>query len=525
MTETPNETIDDIASAMGVDWNHMVSGEQISDHGYCAIADAMDGVGNTSAPNIASDLGTNEPTGPRAMGFDVSEINQRYALVIWGGKAVVIHEQADGPIDERIRVLSPDAFNAWYANRFTEVVGADGKLKVIPWSKAWLSHRRRRQYAGIEFFPNPDGAEGVTGYLNFWRGFGVSPAKTGAYTIFRDHLLNNICRGDQAIFKYVFAWCAHIVQRPRERIGTAIVLCGKMGTGKSKFGEVIGSLFPAHYFQVDDARYVTGQFNAHMAKCLVLQADEAVWAGDKAAEGRLKGLITSEHQMIESKGVDPIRLRNFVRIIMTSNEEWVVPAGKDERRYCVLDVDPRCAQNSGYFKEMDEELNAGGRERLLYDLLNFDLDQVDLRHIPRTQALLEQKLRSLDPIENWWFNRIFSGMVTNETPSWARTITASDLYNDYVRAASQAGIGRKRSDAEFGHKLAKLVPGLNRVRPRESDESGVTRRIWKYELPDLDACRRAFEDLVGQRVAWPALSAGESERDEAGFGDSDDVPI
>mgnify|MGYP000856866344 CR=1 FL=1 len=51
-------------------------------------------------------------------------------------------------------------------------------------------------------------------------------------------------------------------------------------------------------------RYLVGQFNAHLASCLFLQADEGFWAGDKQAEGRLKGLITSEYQMIELKGVD-----------------------------------------------------------------------------------------------------------------------------------------------------------------------------------------------------------------------------
>ncbi|MBL7405596.1 hypothetical protein INQ30_24975, partial [Escherichia coli] len=119
---------------------------------------------------------------------------------------------------------------------------------------------------------------------------------------------------------------------------TALVMRGKMGTGKTKIGEAIGSLFPSHYFLVDDARYVTGNFNAHMASCLLLQAEEAVWAGDKNAEGRLKSLVTAKTQMIESKGVDPIRLDNFVRLLMTSNEDWVIPAGKDERRFCVLDI-------------------------------------------------------------------------------------------------------------------------------------------------------------------------------------------
>ena len=282
--------------------------------------------------------------------------------------------------------------NSWFANSFTEIEGSDGKIRPVTWAKAWHSHPDRRQYAGVEFWPNPDGAAGMPNYLNFWRGFDVKPSPAGSCNIFRDHLLTNVCDGDPDLFNYVFGWMAHIVQKPRERLGTAIVLRGQRGTGKSKVGEVLGSLFSSHYFQVDDARYVTGQFNAHMASCLLLQADEAVWAGDKAAEGRLKGLITSETQMIESKGVDSIRMRNFLRVIMTSNEGWVVPAGMDERRYVILDVNPRCAQNRAYFAEMDEELNNGGRERLLHDLLTFNLRQVDLWHLPQTEALLEQKI-------------------------------------------------------------------------------------------------------------------------------------
>ncbi|RXG87348.1 hypothetical protein EAS62_36010 [Bradyrhizobium zhanjiangense] len=276
----------------------------------------------------------------RSWGFDVEEINRSYALAIWGGKAVVVNEQPSGPVNDRVRVMMFESMNSWFGNRFTEMVGSDGKIRAVTWAKAWHSHPDRRSYDGVEFWPNPDGTKGTPGYLNFWRGFDVAPSPAGSYSIFRDHLLTNVCDGDLDLFKYVFGWMAHIVQKPRERLGTAIVLRGRRGTGKSKVGEVLGSLFSSHYFQVDDARYITGQFNAHMASCLLLQADEAVWAGDKAAEGRLKGLITSEMQMIESKGVDPIRLRNFVRVIMSSNEGWVIPAGMDERRFVVLDVNP-----------------------------------------------------------------------------------------------------------------------------------------------------------------------------------------
>jgi hypothetical protein len=90
---------------------------------------------------------------------------------------------------------------------------------------------------------------------------------------------------------------------------------------------------------------------------------------------------------------------------MTSNEDWVVPAGKDERRFCALHVDPRCAQSHESFRETDEEFAKGGLEALLHDLLAFDLDSF-IRQIPRTEALLEQKLRSLDSVEIYWFERL-----------------------------------------------------------------------------------------------------------------------
>jgi hypothetical protein len=472
-----------------------------------AIAALVDAVGESApiAPEAAPDEGE---SGPRAWGYDAEAINRDYALVLWGGRAVVVKEQPAGPIEDRVRVLSVEAFDQWFANRFTEVIAADGKLKAISWGRAWRTDRRRRQFSGIEFFPNPDGTAGAPGYLNLWRGFGVEPSTEGEWSIFRDHLLNQVCQGDPALFDWVFGWFAHIVQRPRERVGTALVLRGRMGTGKTKVGEVIGSVIPAHYFQVDDPRYITGQFNAHMASCLLLQAEEAVWAGDKHAEGRLKGLITSESQMIESKGIDPIRIRNFVRLMMTSNEDWVVPAGMDERRFCVLDVHPRVAQNHEYFQEMQDQLDRGGRERLLYDLLNFDLDKVNLRQIPRTHALLEQKMRSFDPLDAWWFNRLMDGMATSRLAGWPNSVTIDALYSDYLKSSDEIGAGRKRDKATFGHRLAKMAPAIRRVRAR-ADDAG--KRPWVYELPTLTECRDSFEELLGQPVEWPALPASESE--------------
>jgi hypothetical protein len=374
------------------------------------------------------------------MHYSVEEMNKEFALVLLGSRAVVLVVQVDAMIEDQQRILSVEAFKTYFGNRFTEHRGPDGKIGVTTWGNRWLTSEERRSYHGIEFFPDPDNTPGAEGYLNLWSGFAFAPATEPdprRYKTFRDHLLHNVAGGNIDLFNWVFGFFAHMVQRPRERLGVALVLRGRMGTGKTKVGEIFGALFPRHYSLVDNPRYVTGQFNAHMATCLLLQADEAVWAGDKSTEGRLKGLITSPIQQIEAKGIDPIRLRNYVRLVMTSNEDWVVPAGKDERRFAVLDVDSRCAQQHDYFRQMDEELKNGGYEHLLADLLRFDLSKVDLRKIPRTAALLEQKLRSLDSVDSWWFSRLNAGAVTSRAAQWQGVVPTTALFGDYLLASEK----------------------------------------------------------------------------------------
>lgn len=455
---------------------------------------------------------------PRACdpkGFSVDWMNERYALVLHGSKAVVYHEQANAPVEEQQRVLTLEALHAWFANQMTETVNrATGKIKLTSWSQRWLGHRRRRSYQGIEFYPDRErDVIGTPGYLNLWSGYAYEPDARGTCDVFRDHLLTNVCGGAQDLFTWVFAFLAHMVQKPRERTGAALVMRGRMGAGKSIVGEVIGSLFPRHYFMVDDPRYVTGQFNAHMASCLLLQADEAVWAGDKTAEGRLKGLITSPFQQIESKGVDPIRLANYVRLIMTSNEDWVVPAGKDERRFCVLDVSPHCAQNHEYFAELWRELRAddgAGFKRLLHDLMTFDLSTVNLRQIPRTGGLLEQKIRSFTPVEAWWYDRLQLGRTTLAGDKWLDVIPTTTLYDDYWNHADRIGVKRKKTDTEFGIELRKLVPGIQRKKATiYPDDSPSSVRTRCYFLPPLADARAAMEVLLQQPVAWPPEDDGD----------------
>jgi hypothetical protein len=223
--------------------------------------------------------GSGEPPEEGDDGDIVELLNRNHALIMMGSKAIVMRETPEAPIEDRTRIWSVDSFKTYFANKgspvWRSVRQADGswrrEQRFQKWAPMWLASPARRTFDGVEFHPDPQNAGGTPRYFNMWRGFDCAPDPSPPaerqlkYKTFLDHLMVNVCFGDCELFSWIFAWFAHIVQRPRERVGTGIVIRGKKGASKTKVGEVIGSLFPSHYFLVDDARYVTGTFNAHMA--------------------------------------------------------------------------------------------------------------------------------------------------------------------------------------------------------------------------------------------------------------------
>ena len=455
-----------------------------------------------TAKDVKDALGGAAAVKLRGEDYDPNAINETHAVVIVGGRTVILKEAPEAPVGERLQFLSKDAFDLWYANRVEYREG-----KPVSWAKLWLNDVERRQYEGIEFAPAPPGEDrGREGYYNLWRGFDVEP-KPGDCSLFTDHVWENVACDNEHLYDWAISFFAQMVQRPWERPEVSLVLRGKQGCGKTTVGDIIGSLISPHYILADQSRYITGQFNSHMAACLLLQADEGFWAGDKDAEGRLKGLVTSKYQMIERKGVDPIKLRNHVRLFITSNHDWVVPAGLEERRFCVLDVtDARC-QDHEYFGAIYEQMAKGGREALLHYLLTWDLERVNLRHIPATEALFEQKFRALGPEEAWWFQRLMDG-AHGADGSWEAFVPTSKLVDSYITHSDRIGVKRRAEETALVMKLRKLVPGLSSRRRKTVWEDMVSRRAWGYEFPSLEDCRAHFCHLMKWDVDWGVEDGG-----------------
>ena len=192
---------------------------------------------------------------------------------------------------------------------------------------------------------------------------------------------------------------AYAVQNPGRPGEVAVVLRGREGTGKGIFAKEFGRLFGPHFTHITHGRHLTGHFNRHLEQCSVLFADEAFFAGDRSHESVLKGLITEETILVEPKGLDLYSARNCIHLIMASNSDWVVPAGADARRYFVLDVSDEKIQERDFFAAIATEMASGGREALLHHLQHLELHDFNLRKIPNTPALADQKMRSRQGVD------------------------------------------------------------------------------------------------------------------------------
>jgi hypothetical protein len=298
-----------------------------------------------------------------------------------------------------------------------------------------------------------------------------------------------------------------ISQVPSVKCGTSLVLRGKMGTGKTIVGKIIGHLLGDHYLTASQGSHVVGKFNAHLSKCLLLQSEEAFWAGDHQAEAAIKDLITSEHQTIELKGKDAFRVKRYVRLLVTSNKGWIIPAGLEERRFADLDdlddLDDGddgedCMQNKPYFAKITKQMESGGYAALLWEMLNFDLTTVDLRSIPKTEALLEQKFASFTSEQTWYFELLMNGQLPGEPgcSGVINTCLVSNLIDSYITHATKQGARRRSSEVQFGIFMTKTLPGLRKTRGR----STTGKRQYVYHFPPLPDCRATFAEMMQQEM-------------------------
>jgi hypothetical protein len=432
----------------------------------------------------------------------IQKLNQEYAFCIIGGSHQILWETTDENGRNVIKLLAEETFHKRH-EALTMIDGAGHPQAV---TRAWMKSPERRTYDGICFMPKK---EYPNRFFNLWRGFSVtydpnkeySEAAKKALTNFLDFVLKVACGNSPVLFDWLIKYFAHMVQRPYEKPHVAVVLKGKKGVGKDSFVNTMGALLGSHYVMVANLRYLTGNFNAHLENLILLALNEAFWSGDKRSEGVLKDAITGKTHIIERKNKEAYTVPNLLRVVIMGNEDWLVPASDDERRYAVFEFNEQRKTDTKFFDSLHKGMRDGGLELLLNHLNSMDLSDFDMNTAPKTMGLLEQKLSSLPPFEQWWMDCLTEGRIvcSNHDDEWPIDISRNEFRNAFRRYCNERNIrGWIPDDRSIGKIFKKCLPSLDDTGRRM--EEGVRERF--YKLPVLEICRQEYEKKMGHDITW-----------------------
>lgn len=462
-------------------------------------------------PSPARETGPEDDEEPSGTPLDL--LNREYAAVMAGNKFRVMWERTDHKGRSCREYLAVQDFENRHAGEYMDA--PDGAKKV-ELATAWLRWNRRRSYDSVVFAP---GQKLPPRFYNTWKGFAYEPlgekevpteGMKKAVSMFLTLLRVNFCAEVPAHFKYLLAFCAHMVQKPQIKPRVAIVAKGGKGIGKSTLAQILSALLDPHYFVAADQRSLLGNFNAHMGETSLFVLEEAVWGGNKNAESMLKDLVTRGHINVEQKFREVFRADNYMRIMIIGNEDWQVPASlKDERRWAVFNVAMRMMPFEteahklkvvAWFDELYTLMEQGGYRYLLTYLLNLDISGTNVNMAPVTDGLIEQIHHTLPPLYQWWLECLQDGRIVESgfgSKKWPRDVLKEDIRDAFKRYCDRRNIdGRLPSAVSIGRDLHKVCRSMRTDKKNKDND-------WVYRFPRLSVARKEWAKVLGRAPAWP----------------------
>jgi hypothetical protein len=143
-----------------------------------------------------------------------------------------------------------------------------------------------------------------------------------------------------------------------------------------------------------------------------------------------------------------------------------------------------------YFRAVYEELESGGIESLMHDLLLYDLDAsgIDLRTIPDTHARQIMRAASLSDVSLFW-------------REWLQTAVTSSCYLPGLH------VEYLETKPKYAASLPAFVEEIKALCPsgREDLTIGNAGRKVMFDIGTIERAREEYEETTKIKVRWFAL--------------------
>jgi len=332
--------------------------------------------------------------------------------------------------------------------------------KAIEFCSIWRSDPNKRRYAKMDMYPPP--LKCPEGVFNMWSGFDIKgDAKYGECQTFLDHL-ELVKEGND----YLINWFAHLVQFPGKKTLICPIIRGKPGSGKSVIVDVIIKMLGSELANSTGKMSDIFEKHSQLRKGRIFSnIDEVDAKSGYMHNETLKNAITADTFNYEPKGINSATLTNFNNFLITTNNEKSVVYQQGERRYAVFDMNDKMVGNHEYFDTLIVWSEKQDNIKSLFEYLSkVDLEEVNLKLVPQTEALKETKILSLDKTIKYFDYKITQSFHE----SWIKPIKNTDMYNDFLHFS-----GCKKEEfniSKFGTSMKKhidLCPGIKKTRTNQ----------------------------------------------------------
>lgn len=304
--------------------------------------------------------------------------------------------------------------------------------------------------------------------LNTWQGWPMKPRDGNCDLLLE--LIYHQCSKETAIasalYKWLLQWMAWPLQNPGGKMGSAVVMHGPQGTGKSKIFTTLAQIYGygrrrRNYAIVIDGQSLHVNFNLDWENKLFINAEEVVNAHDKwELKNQLKHLVTGETIRVEGKHINAVHNTNRVNISFLSNDLLPFPIEPDDRRHFVIYTPPPLPKP--FYKELVAQIENGGREAFYHNLL-YNVDCADFDH---TQPPMTEAKRMLQRLSSSSELRFLADWSHGELGLPVVPSVAADVYIAYTRWCRNNGEPRPRPANVFHATVGHLGGGWDKKKCR-----------------------------------------------------------
>lgn len=325
----------------------------------------------------------------------------------------------------------------------------NGKLKDCNAYMVYASGKNKNclSYKGMRFYSTNQQI------FSYFRGYDykeLDDYDEDVISFYLNHIRENIANGNEELYNYILNWISYILQNPEGKTGSCLVITGEQGTGKNTFTDVICNLMKRYSVRnLTDIGQLVGKFNSVVEnnKLIVCNEMASADANLRLDVNSLKSIITENEIAVEDKFVQKRFVQNVVNLIVLSNNFDPVKVEKDDRRYVVCNTNVTHKDDQAYFETLRNAFTEEFYQNLFTYFMKRNLDGVNLRTLPKTEAkaaLIEANKSSIELFIQDFIIDFTKGFIVD------------DVYEYYVKWISKYGSNEDKKNAskpEMGRKI------------------------------------------------------------------------